>query len=426
MSFVAVMQPAGLGLKGALSEGDVALASAVEADEQAQLQKIEEQAAVLLREAENILHLSRQLMEQSHGEAHDEASQARGLADVMRSSADKARHEIQAARTQSRGGKANLSKSQISSISMEMGACFRLCSKEKAALEKASAEYRAQEVAADAARKASPSIAQTAVRVVTYVSSASVAAVVGPPVFHAMPIYSLGAALDRVMASGAQMAEGMSAQWNRASHALEHMAQEVMQSAPVMQVRAFGRAAWQQAQQIGHTVAEGVEAFVAAPVETTKKAAQIAMHKAAEVKDEALRLADEYVAKPVAKATNAAVKGAKHAYQRAGEVADKAMDEAGSALTKVKQAASNLWPWGDKAPVNASKDKPAPVAAAVNTSKMAGIGTMAQAMQQSAMHRLPQVLFFQSVSPAHLLSPTKLEKTDGFTSVLAGVGLKVN
>jgi hypothetical protein len=68
MSFSIAMQPAGLGQGFTLGEGEVAVAPTMDSDEQAQIQKIEEQTALLLKESEIIMNLSRQLMEQSHGE----------------------------------------------------------------------------------------------------------------------------------------------------------------------------------------------------------------------------------------------------------------------------------------------------------------------------------------------------------------------
>lgn len=392
MTHSTAMQPAHVGHKSTLGEGEEGLLhSAAEAEEQALIQKIEEQAALLLKESEVLHHLSHQLMERSHGEAHQEAMHARTQADTMRAGALAAKNEIQAARTQARDGKGRLPTHKLSAMAADIGLATRFGTQEKATVEKATAYYGAIATVEQAA-KAAPSLAHTVISAVKQVTHASAVAVVGPPVFHGFGYRSatpFGNMLERMSAAGEQVAEEVSQQWTRITVAISEVADDVMESAPVKRAVELGNAAWSHAKHASAAVASGVGEFVQAPIETSKKVAKTAVAKVSQLADKAV--------------------------EAVGSAKDKAVDYATNKLAAAKKMASGLWPFGEKS-ATAEADKPSP-------SKSEGLGAMARALQQATTCKImPKSLACKAVSAAAVLAPTRILLQPELTEISAIIG----
>lgn len=437
MVSASLIEPAGLGQGVTPKLGDSAAPSAAEVADQSQIQQLEQQTDALLKESEIIKNLGRELMEQSHGEAHNEAAHARGQADVMRASAEAAKNELQAARANSRDGRCHLSARKLSALGTDISVATRHGTQEKAALEKAVAEYRAHAAASVEEAKSKPSAAHIVIKTVKQVTHVSTAAVVGAPVFTPTPLFSFDGAMRRATNAATHVADSLSHHWNRATHAAAKAADSFMESHPVKSAMKLGNAAWSNVKQVGAAVVDGVGEFIESPILTTKKAAKLAAEKieiaadkvlevAVEAKNGAKRLANEYVVQPATKAADAVVAGAKRAYHSAGEAKDKVVDYAAAKLAKAKQFAGNLLPFGEKAPTmggEAAKPKPVPVAkAGPATSKIEALGAMARALKQSATCTLSLGLACQPASPALARVPKNVPKTNEIGSISAIIG----
>lgn len=413
MSFSTTMQPKrqpkGSGQGVTPKVGDENVYAGVEAADQGQVQAIEEQLKAMNDLAALIEESARKLAAESHGQAYQEVSHARQQADVTRASAESAKSQIQSARAHSRDGKCHLSTRALAAITTHMSVAIRIANQEKAALEKAAAEYRSTESAAArsaaAAAQAAPSITQSITRAIKEVTHVSVAAVVGPPVFGAAtPKFSM----DGLLHEASEAA-------SHAASTLEKMADAVLESSPVARVRALGRATWQGAKEVGASVASGVSQFVAAPVETTKKVAKIVAHKAVELKDGAVRVANEYIAQPAMKAADAVATGAKRAYSAAGQMTQKAMGAAQATWLDAKKMASNLWPFSQETPVKA----PVVVATKQKTSPEA----MAWALHLSGWRDERFGFSVHNASAALLVSPMASMKMRDLPSVFTIMGM---
>jgi len=399
-------QPAVQGQWAAPKTGNAVAGCGQEAEQQSQIQQIEQQVATLLKESEIIMNLSREVMEQSHGEAYQEAAQARQQADMMRTSAETVKQELQSARAQSRDGKCHFSNRKLSSMNTEMSVVMRMGNQEKAALEKTVSEYRAAAATSvETLSKSPPSVIKTITSVVKQVTHVSTVAVVGPPVFQVAPAFSLHTALQRATHAATRAADVISHHWNRATNAVVETAHAIVDSPPVMRARALGNAAWQNVQQVGSNIAHGAEELFDASVASVKIATRTIVEKVERVGAAIIERPSIVLTAPVVAVAKASASGAKLVFHAVGEAKDKVADYAKAKLDGAKQFANNLtlWPFAEKAPTalaQAAKPKPAPA-----PSKLEALSAMARALQQSAVCRLPLGLACQATSPALALAP---------------------